>query len=538
MPIDFEEQLIRVEYVVGEDTVTEAITAEVEVPDNKPNIERIIDVTAELTTIETEVEEDGVNITGIIEPGIIYVAEAPADEPQQPVHFFGGEEDEAIITFTNFVDIPGTTEDMRAFVDINIRRVSFQLIDERTVEITVVITKFVKVTEFRQVTVITDVTGIPEEDIFEELLKIEEVIGEKTVTTVVTGEVDREEIPENKPPISRVLNVTADLVQITSEVEEESVIIDGTIEAGVIYVADVELPAPQQPVHFLSDEFTFSEVVDIAGIFPEMTPFVNVRIKRLSFDMINEDVVEVSAVLELFVKVTEQRQLRVITDIISDSIEVERELLRVENVVGEDTDYETVTGTLPVPQEKPPIERVLEATGMIQEFEATTETDGVMIEGRVVGEILYVADVSPDELQQPVHYFEGTVNFDNFVQIPGAQTDMPNYVAVRIQRVSYEVLNSRTVEFTAVLRKFAKVTEFKQLEIITDLVIIAPVVDDECPPSYVVYVVQPGDTLWKIARRYRTTVEELIRANPGIDPDRLQVGQKICVPKKIIDPKG
>ena len=51
------------------------------------------------------------------------------------------------------------------------------------------------------------------------------------------------------------------------------------------------------------------------------------------------------------------------------------------------------------------------------------------------------------------------------------------------------------------------------------------------------YVVRPGDTLYSIARKYNVSLAELIAANPGIDPDRLQVGQLICIPKGKPSPK-
>jgi LysM repeat protein len=43
------------------------------------------------------------------------------------------------------------------------------------------------------------------------------------------------------------------------------------------------------------------------------------------------------------------------------------------------------------------------------------------------------------------------------------------------------------------------------------------------------YTIQPGDTLWEIANDYDISVEEIIEANPGIDPDNLQVGQVITL---------
>jgi LysM repeat protein len=43
------------------------------------------------------------------------------------------------------------------------------------------------------------------------------------------------------------------------------------------------------------------------------------------------------------------------------------------------------------------------------------------------------------------------------------------------------------------------------------------------------YTIQPGDTLGAVALRQHTTVDELLRLNPGIDPTSLHAGQRIRV---------
>jgi N-acetylmuramoyl-L-alanine amidase len=44
------------------------------------------------------------------------------------------------------------------------------------------------------------------------------------------------------------------------------------------------------------------------------------------------------------------------------------------------------------------------------------------------------------------------------------------------------------------------------------------------------FIVRQGDTLWYIANRNGLSVNELTAANPGINPNRLQVGQEIIIP--------
>ena len=43
------------------------------------------------------------------------------------------------------------------------------------------------------------------------------------------------------------------------------------------------------------------------------------------------------------------------------------------------------------------------------------------------------------------------------------------------------------------------------------------------------YVIESGDTLGTIAAKYDTSVEELLRLNPGIEPTALRVGDRVRV---------
>ena len=55
--------------------------------------------------------------------------------------------------------------------------------------------------------------------------------------------------------------------------------------------------------------------------------------------------------------------------------------------------------------------------------------------------------------------------------------------------------------------------------------------DNMNSPSIVIYIVKKGDTLWNIAKRYKTTIENIIELNNIENPDNLVVGQKLFIPR-------
>jgi len=49
--------------------------------------------------------------------------------------------------------------------------------------------------------------------------------------------------------------------------------------------------------------------------------------------------------------------------------------------------------------------------------------------------------------------------------------------------------------------------------------------------TLVEYTVQPGDTLFSIAQKYGTTVEAISQANGIVNPQFIEVGQKLTIPQ-------
>ena len=53
----------------------------------------------------------------------------------------------------------------------------------------------------------------------------------------------------------------------------------------------------------------------------------------------------------------------------------------------------------------------------------------------------------------------------------------------------------------------------------------------KAPLGTIQYTVQPGDTLYRIARNYNTTIRNIQAFNNIPDPNRIYAGQRIIIPQ-------
>lgn len=54
----------------------------------------------------------------------------------------------------------------------------------------------------------------------------------------------------------------------------------------------------------------------------------------------------------------------------------------------------------------------------------------------------------------------------------------------------------------------------------------------QCTEGPYSYTIRSGDSLWLIARRFHTTIQEIASENPGLDASNLLVGQTIRIPNR------
>lgn len=527
-------ELLKLDYVIGEDTKQFKVVREFKLP--RP-VKRFLtpDVTIPSDQIKTEVIEDKVVIEGVIVKQVFYVGEDDIvySETLPPEKF------------TEFVHINGAFPGNHAQVRVRAEDVRFEVVKQghkfreeaeeevegahfkpkppkppvhTVVKQTAILEAFVKVTETVQVEVVTDIRG-PHVKPFKELVKVQNVIGEGTVQASVISDVEFDN------PVRKIATVDSAFKDIKARVIDDKVIVDGVLHKQIYYVEEQTGIVREQTV-----EDTFTQFLDVPGARPGMNVQVYPRVEFIDHVINNNNrrMAKQTAVIELFIKVTESVQIEVVVG--AHGVDVFKELFKVENVVGEDTDQLSVVADINFPK---PAKKVANIVSNVEITEAKPIDDKVIIKGVLEKQIFYV-----DENTSALRELTVEEQFTHFIHIHGTRPGMNVHVTPRVEYVNVDLAeDGLTGRQTAVLELFAKVTETVQIEVVTDVNVPD---DDFCPPdaSFVIYVVQPGDTLFKIAKRFGVSLNDLIEANPQIkDPNMIFPGQKIIVPC-LPKPKG
>ena len=546
MGVILTKELVRVDQVVGEDKTQAIVEGTIMLPDGKPDIERVISVDATLDTesLVTNILDAKIGkviVEGSIDVNAMYVADVPEGQPQQPVHFVEGK-----IDFSFFVKIPGARKDMDVRVRAKIEHIqhSFDPNRPREIKVRIIVMFFVKVTRRVEIEIVIDATGPKDLQVLKKTLRIEDVIGEARAQNIVKSDVG---VPEEKPDIEQILKVEAEAREITTKIIKNKIIIEGVLEVGILYVAIAPEGQPRQPVHFMEAEIPFTQFVEIPGAEEGMARFVRVEVEHIKGRRKDERTVTIEAILKIKAKVFETKIMQIVIDVFSPSekLEVEKTRLKLDQVIGEDENEIVIKDTLTVPDEKPDIEQIYKTNCKARVTEARILDSKVIVEGVLTLETLYVADVPEGEPQQPLHFMEHEVDFTTFVEIPGAEEDMMLDFDVLVEHCSSSTIPNepRRFEVRAVLGLFAKVTEMIEIDIVVN--VIEPEEEEEEEkeekkeekkkgeekPSMTIYIVQRGDTLWLIAKRYNVTVESIVSANNITNPDAIMPGQQLIIPR-------
>jgi len=376
---------------------------------------------------------------------------------------------------------------------------------------------------------VTDVSADEQVEVLRKSIKAYNVVAESSEDFMIREELD---VPSGKPSIKDILKMDVKVTGKDFKLLSNKVVVKGELNVCTLYIGDMD----DNSIQFMEHGIPFTEIFDVNGVNEDMLCDLDYNIQNVYYQAQEDSdgdvrVVGIEVTLSADIKAGESRSIDVIADAYSPDVDVvlENRVCHIDEIVDEGRTQTTIKEIIDLPADIPDIIQVYNVVTKPYISETRVENGKIVVEGVIDTYILYLADNEDN----PVFSYKQEVPFRQSIEVSNLSPDMACDVKAEIDHCSYSMNTGSEVEVRYILGISSKIIKTSQVDLITGME-LKPYADVKSRqyPSITIYFVQKGDTLWKIAKQYRTTMQEIIEINKMENSDKLYVGQQLMIPRR------
>ena len=338
------------------------------------------------------------------------------------------------------------------------------------------------------------------------------------------------QLPQNEPNIYQVLWQSAAPSDFEFVPMEEKIGVKGLIRLFVLYEGEGE----NTPVRTFSTTVPVTGSIECHGCMENMLADIGCIVShqelevRPDFDG-EERVIGLDLALELDIKLYEQDQIEILSDVygVTKEIEAIKRPAQYRRFLPVETGECRIADRVRVRSGNARVLQPLHSEGSVHVENITITDEGLQVDGSLGIQTLYLA--SDDTM--PYSATDAVVPFRHMIQVPGISSADTFRVRGSLEQLSVNMADSEDLDVKATLHFHAVV--FSQVEeaVITEI----RVEDLDAAkmgelPGIVAYVAREGDTLWQIGKKYYVPIEQIMEMN-DLTSDTLKAGDKLLIVK-------
>lgn len=508
---------IAVNRITGRET--SQLMAECEVmAETKPAIDRVLKADGRIVIDSKEVMEDRINYKGRFLTDVLYISKGDKGlygiSAESPVN--------------DFIEVNGAKDQMYGEISCDISNINFTSVNDRKVNVQAMADVKAKVSEKVELDAISELEDIPREQQKMTKISTDYIVLEKRDKFNINEEII---LPVAKLPINEVLSVEANIVNPEFIPTNDSVNVKGDISVTMLYTAtEGSLPEVYE------FDIPFDGNIEAAGVSPGMNINGTFFPENIYYDIEENDegenrIINMDITVGTEFQVTESTENEILEDAYSVNNEIKLETITIctDLIVSKNRSQYPVKEVLTLDESAPDMLQIFKTGGTPYIDDVRIYDNSVVIDGVINADIMYVT--GNDE--QPVYNYRGVIPFSQTVETLGAREGMSVDVKSGIAHIGFNMLSDREVEVRCALNTNTVVTN----EVCIDVPISADMfpIDSEVLaklPNFVIYVVKKGDTLWKLAKRFNSTIEDIAEINNIENPDLIYPGQRFIIVKR------
>lgn len=492
--------------------------ADYNVPDAKPDIGRMIQSKGEVQIVEVRLSEGHAFLKGSLNVDLLYVG-----DEEKKVYSLS-----AKLPLEETLNLEGIASGDKMCLKWEIEDLSVHLIHSRKMNIKAIVTFYAVVDELTgiRLPVSLDEEGI---SVQKKHMRLLSLAVHKKDTMRLKEEIT---LASNKPNIAELLWYHIEVRGLDLRPEDHVVKAKGELAVFVLYAGDDE----GNPLQWLEYSLPFSGEAECSGCSGDMIPNMEASVINQGIEVKpdadgEERVLLADVVLELDMKMYREEEHDVIMDVYTPLKECvphgRPEIL--ESLLVRNFSKCRVSDRIEVKENQGKILQICHSQGKVKIDKSQIVENGIQAEGIVHMKILY--SVGNDDM--PFYSMEAMIPFTHVVEARGITPDCEYFLKTDLEQLSTTMVDSNAIEVKAAVS--LNVLVMRQEEaVIIDHVEEKPLDMEKIRsmPGITVYMVKAEDTLWDIAKRFYTTVEEICSLNE-LEDENVSPCQPLLLVKKV-----
>lgn len=398
---------------------------------------------------------------------------------------------------------------------VNIKKIETKILNGRKINIKVILEVETKVYSNDNLQIVCGVNNIEDIQMLNTQKNVNSLIGEGTTKVYAKDTISI----DNTDELAEIMRVDVKILDKDIKLSYNKVLAKADAEISVLYLTE------DNRIKNMNSRIPIMGFVDIENISDNNECDVDYKIKNIIIKPNNGD--ENSIYVEIEIEITcfayETRSINLIEDLYSISRDLNYTQKEIITMVGKrnikdicDINQQVIIPEIDNKQlynvkTKPNIQNV------------TIRNGKVIYEGEINLEFLYEMNngVNSTNTQIPFNF---EMNSEDINENCNIDTN------IDIKRDDF-VVNAGTINTSLELEFNISISNSEKLNIIDEINIEEN--RDNSIYSMVIYFVRPGDTLWKIAKKFRSTMEDIAKVNGIEDKNKIYPGQQLYIPKFV-----
>jgi hypothetical protein len=516
--VEYVRDFFKVDQVVGEELSQVIVEGDIIISESKPEIAKVLNVSGMVVVNSREVIQDRVMVEGGVRYNVLYIAE----ENEQLI-----ESTEAEIGFTQYLEIPGAKPNMTSVLKCQVEHIEYDIVNNRKLNIKTVLNLEGQVNQVLQLEVIRDFKERPDIQVLKDRVRAVSTEGHGSSQAIIREDL---ELTDDLPSIEKILKKDASIRINEKKVVDNKVIVHGEIKLQLLYTCGEE----SEPIQYIDYDMPFSHSIDIHGAYQGMGCAADVWAQELFIEPredINRElrIVSIEVVVAATAQVFETDELELLVDAYCPGVvlELKKRKIKLTQMQGENQGQTVVKESVAFPENIPHVDKMLHVEVKPIVTDHRISEGKVIIEGVLITNIIYQSN----DTQQTISSHKEDIPFRQSVEIEGIREDMYCDSELMVEHTDFTLVAPDEVELRIVVT--AKVGVFSSIDKEVLLGVDITEVKDSKDSGIFIYFTQAGDSLWSVAKRYNTTMSNLLKYNAVDDPEHLKPGDKLLIYKKL-----